>query len=306
VQQVDPDDEPGFEPEPEPEPEPDEPVAAPALAPAPAPAPAPRARRAAPPAASGPEALDPVRAELLKAGVDERHLDTVLDGFARSAMPFLAQSAPVRDAVRDHLAARLPVVRDWKPRPAGHTVALVGQTGVGKTSAAAAMAGAYRAAGLAVALVAAGPGVHDALAGHARRLDVQLFTAQDGAALAALRGTLADRDVIIIDTHGRSHTQLAEIEALAGLLAPAKPDEVHLVLPAATAAADLGDLQRRFRLTGVNRVILTKLDETRVLGNLVNVPLRIGKPLAFLSDGTSVPGSLAPADARRVAEALLP
>jgi flagellar biosynthesis GTPase FlhF len=43
-----------------------------------------------------------------------------------------------------------------------------------------------------------------------------------------------------------------------------------------------------------------------VLGNLVNVPLRIGKPLAFLSDGTSVPGSLAPADARRVAEALLP
>jgi flagellar biosynthesis protein FlhF len=299
--------EPEPEPEPEAEPEPvpelDEPVA---LA-APAPAPAPRARRAAARAtATGPEALEPVRAELLKAGVDERHLDTVLDGFARSAMPFLAPSAPVRDAVRDHLAARLPVVRDWKPRAAGHTVALVGQTGVGKTSAAAAMAGAYRAAGLAVALVAAGPGAHDALAGHARRLDVQLFTAQDGDALASLRATLADRDVIIVDTHGRSHTQLAEIEALAGLLGPAKPDEVHLVLPAATAAADLGDLQRRFRLTGVNRVILTKLDETRVLGNLANVPLRIGKPLAFLSDGTSVPGSLAPADARRVAEALLP
>jgi flagellar biosynthesis protein FlhF len=42
------------------------------------------------------------------------------------------------------------------------------------------------------------------------------------------------------------------------------------------------------------------------VGNLVNVPMKIGKPLAFLSDGTSVPGSLVPADARRVAEALLP
>jgi flagellar biosynthesis protein FlhF len=282
-----------------------EPPPAPAPVAAPAPAPAPRARRAgARPA--GPEALDAVRGELLKAGVDERQLDALLDGFARTAMPFMAPGASLRDAVREHLAARLPVVRDWKPRGTGHTVALVGQTGVGKTSAAAAMAGAYRAAGMAVALVAAGPGAHDALAAHARRLDVQLFTAEDGAALAGLVTTLADRDVIVIDTHGRSHTQLAEIEALAALLGPAKPDEVHLVLPAATAPADLGDLQRRFRLAGVNRVTLTKLDETRFVGNLVNVPLKVGKPLAFLSDGTSVPGSLAPADARRVAEALLP
>lgn len=289
-----------FAPAPEPVAEP-EPVPAPAPAPVVMPAPARRAPR--PPA---PEGLDAVRAELLKAGVDERQLDALLDGFARTAMPFMASSASVREAVREHLAARLPVVRDWKARATGHTVALVGQTGVGKTSAAAAMAGAYRAAGMAVAMVAAGPGAHDALAAHARRLDVQLFAAEDGAALAELVATLADRDVIVIDTHGRSHTQLAEIESLAALLGPAKADEVHLVLPAATASADLGDLQRRFRLAGVNRVTLTKLDETRFTGNLVNVPLKIGKPLAFMSDGTAVPGSLAPADARRVAEALLP
>ncbi len=276
---------------------------APVPVPAPAPAPAPAPVRAAAP---GPEALESVRAELVKAGVDDRQVDAMIDGFARAALPFLPAGACVRDAVRDHLAARLPVVRDLKARGTGHTIALVGQTGVGKTSAAVAMAGAYRAAGLAVALVAAGPGAHDALAGHARRLDVQLFAAEDGAALRDLLATLADRDAIIIDTHGRSHTQLAEIESLAALLGPAKPDEVHLVLPAATAPADLGDLQRRFRLAGVNRVILTKLDETRFVGNLVNVPARIGKPLAFLSDGTAVPGSLAPADGRRVAEALLP
>ena len=145
--------------------------------PAPAPVAAPARPRAAAPrrAAPRPRGLEAVRGELLKGGVDERQLDVLLDGFARSAMPFVAPSAPMRDAVREHLAARLPVVRDLKPRGAGHTVALVGQTGVGKTSAAAAMAGAYRAAGMAVALVAAGPGAHDALAAHARRLDVQLF-----------------------------------------------------------------------------------------------------------------------------------
>jgi len=250
--------------------------------------------------------LDGVRGELVRAGVDPRYLDPFLDGFVRSVLPFVGPGDGLRDAMRDHLSARLPVVRDWKARPAGHTVALVGQSGVGKTSAAANLAGGYRAAGLTVALIAAGDGPHDALEAHARRLDVQLFRAPDAATLARLRATLVDRDLVVVDTAGRSHQQLAGIEGLAALLGPAKIEEVHLVLPLATPLADLGDVQRRFRLVGVNRLAITKIDETRHLGNLVNVPLRMGKPLAYLSDGTSVPGSLAPADARRVAEMILP
>ncbi len=251
-------------------------------------------------------ALEGVRGELIKAGVDPRYLDPMLEGFSRSTMPFLPGDAPLRDALREHLAARLPTVRDWKPRDMGHTIAFVGQSGVGKTSAAVGLAGRHRAAGLAVALVAAGPGPHDGLEGHARRLDIQLFRAADGPALKALCGTLADRDLIVIDTDGCSHQSLGEIEELAALLNPLKADEVHLVIPTATPVADLGDAQRRFRMVGVNRLTMTKLDETRFHGNLVNVPLRMGKPLGFLSDGTSVADSLSPADARRVAEMLLP
>ena len=286
-------------------------AAAPAPTPAPAPAPAPPepvepfAERPQP-VTRAPSPLDGVRADLARAGVDARYLDPLLDGFARSAMPFLESGAPLRDHLRDHLAACLPTVRDWKPPAMGHTIAFVGQSGVGKTSAAVGLAARFRSAGLAVALVAAGPGTHDSLEGHARRLDIQLFRAQDGAALTALCATLADRDLIVIDTEGRSHQHLEEIEELAALLGPVKPDEVHLVLPTATPVADLGDAQRRFRMVGVNRLTMTKLDETRFHGNLVNVPMRMGKPLGFLSDGTSVADSLRPADARRVAEMLLP
>jgi flagellar biosynthesis protein FlhF len=256
---------------------------------------------------------DGVRAELLRAGVDERYLDPFLEGFGRTVVPFLDPSAAPREAIKEFLAARLPVVRDWKARAAGHAIAVVGQSGVGKTSAAARIAGAYRAAGLSVTLVAAGAGPHDALEGHARRLDVQLNRAADGRALADLRLLLADRDVVIVDTAGVSHQSLAEVEELAALLAPAKLDEVHLVLPAATPLADLGDVQRRFRMVGFNRIVMTKLDETRFHGNLVNVPLRMGKPLAYLADspvvaaaGREGAGGIAPADARRVAELLLP
>ena len=286
-----------------------------AAAPAPMPAPAPAPAHPEPaesfaerpqPVTRAPSPLDGVRADLARAGVDARYLDPLLDGFARSVMPFLESGTPLRDHVREHLAACLPTVRDWKPPATGHTIAFVGQSGVGKTSAAVGLAGRFRSAGLAVALVAAGPGAHDSLEGHARRLDIQLFRAQDGAALTALCATLADRDLIVIDTEGRSHQHLEEIEELAGLLGPVKPDEVHLVLPTATPVADLGDAQRRFRMVGVNRLTMTKLDETRFHGNLVNVPMRMGKPLGFLSDGTSVAEALRPADARRVAEMLLP
>lgn len=269
-----------------------------------APAPAAAPARAERPPARG--SLDSVRSELLRAGVDERHLDAFLQGFARSVAPFLDARAPLREAVKDYLSARLPVVRAWKPRPAGHTIAFVGQSGVGKTSAVAKIAGRYRAAGLAVAIVAAGPGPHDGLEGHARRLDVQLFRAPDGAALADATALLADRDLILIDTDGRPHRREDEMRQLGALVAPARPDEVHLVLPAATAPADLGDLLRRFRVAGVNRITISKLDETRLLGNLVNIPLRAGKPLAYLADGPAVPDALAPADARRIAELLLP
>ena len=275
-----------------------EPAPIPVAAPAPAPVRAPARQAAA--------NLDGVRNELVRAGVDERLLDRFLEGFGQTVAPFLDAGDSPRDAVRDYIASRLPMVRDWKAHPAGQAIAFVGQSGVGKTTAAACLAGRYRAAGLAVALVAAGEGPHDSLEGHARRLDVQLFRAPDGPALAVLCGTLADRDLVVIDTAGRSQQQLGEIEDLAGLLAPAKPAEVHLVLPAAASMADIGDVQRRFRMVGVNRLALTKLDETRFHGNLLNLPMRMGKPLSFLSAGTSVPGALAPADARRVAEMLLP
>ncbi|MEW6583343.1 MAG: hypothetical protein AB1416_11355, partial [Actinomycetota bacterium] len=261
---------------------------------------APEARRGEDPA------MRAVRQELTRAGVHERYLEPLLDGFRRSTLPFAPPGAALRDVLRDHIAARMPVVRDWKGRGEGHTVVLVGQSGVGKTTTACKLAGRMASAGLRVALIAAGPGPHHALEDHARRLGVDAILCEDADSLVQAREALADRDLVIVDTAGRSHKDLAEIEALARLVGPAKPEEVHLVLPVAAALTDLGDVARRFRLVGVNRVTVTKLDETRFLGNLVNFPLRIGKPLGYLADGAGVPGALAPAAGDAVAELLLP
>ncbi len=177
---------------------------------------------------------------------------------------------------------------------------------MGRSGAAAALADGVHAGGHKAARVAAGGGTEDAREGDAGGLDVQRLRADDGAALATLCGALAERGVVVIDTAGRSHQRPGEVEDLAALLGPAGVAEVHLVMPAAVAPADLEDVEHRFRLAGVNRLTLTKLDETRFHGNLLNLPMRMGNPLAFLSSSTSVPDALAPARGRRVAEMLLP
>ncbi|MCU0306407.1 MAG: hypothetical protein MUE51_01310 [Thermoleophilia bacterium] len=271
--------------------------------PAPAePAPAPPAT---PAAARLPAALRGVRAELAAAGIHPRYLDPMLTAVARQALPFAGEGEDPREVVREWLSEHLPVARDARPRGKGHTVVLVGQTGVGKSTTAVKLAARHRDAGQEVALVAAGPGPHDTLRALAARQGIEVVDAPDAAALAAAREALAARDLVVVDTAGRSHLCLEEMEALRDLLGPARAEEVHLVVPVAVPLDDVGDMARRFRMAGVNRVTMTKLDETGHHGNLVNVPMRLGKPLAYLADGAGVPGALVPARARRIAGRLL-
>lgn len=251
-------------------------------------------------------ALRAVRADLVAAGVDPRYLDPFLEGVTRNALPFLPEGADVREAVRAAIATRIPVSREWKNRPRHQALAFVGQHGVGKTSIVRKLAWRLHQADLRVAVVCAGPEADMSLESLASRLGLAFAHAEDGDALAAVRQELSECDIVLIDTPGRSHTNLEDMEELGKLLSAARIEEVHLVLPVSLALADLGDVSRRFRIAGVNRLTLTKLDETRLLGNLVNIPLRMAKPLSFLADGVSTTGDLSPADPRRVASLLLP
>lgn len=250
--------------------------------------------------------LRAVRAELMAAGVDPRYLDPFLDGVTRNALPFLADDADIREAVRQAVAARLPVTREWKGRARGHALAFVGQNGVGKSSVVRKLAWRMHQAGAVVAVIAAGGDPDPALEALATRLGITHIHAPDAETLAAARAGITHADLILVDTPGRSHTNLADIEDLGRLFSGARLEEVHLVLPVAVPLADLGDISRRFRIAGVNRLTLTKLDETRLHGNLINIPLRMAKPLAFLADGAATATGLRPADPAHVAGLLLP
>ena len=224
-------------------------------------------------------ALRAVRDELAEAGVEPRYLDPFIEGFRRNNLPFIADDSDVRDAVRRALSSRVPVARDWKGRPTGQALAFVGQSGVGKSTVVRKLTWRMHQAGMTVGIICAGAEVDSQVASLAERLDLTFTHAPDAEALAAARRDMSDVDILLIDTPGCSHMNLDEMEELGRLLSLTRVEEVHLVLPVAIPTADLGDLSRRFRIAGVNRLTLTKLDETRVHGNLLNVPLRLAKPL---------------------------
>ena len=93
-------------------------------------------------------------------------------------------------------------------------------------------------------------------------------------------------DVVLIDTAGRSQKDADRIAELRSWLDVAQPHEVHLVLASTASRSVLMSEAEEFSQIGIDRVVLTKLDEAVNFGMLVEVTHRIGRKLSFLTTGT--------------------
>jgi flagellar biosynthesis protein FlhF len=116
---------------------------------------------------------------------------------------------------------------------------------------------------------------------------------------------MADLDLILMDTAGRSPRDDVQIQELKSMLAEAAPDEVHLVLSSVASAASLVRTAEQFAVVGTTALVLTKLDEAVSLGNLLALVRGSKLPLSYLTHGQNVPDDIAPADNRLLAGMIL-
>ena len=79
-----------------------------------------------------------------------------------------------------------------------------------------------------------------------------------------------------------------------------------MVVPLATSGREAQSLVDAFRPIGANRLLVSKIDETRFIGQLVNFGFRLGLPMTFMSDGPQIPDDLCAVSARDIAERVLP
>jgi len=179
----------------------------------------------------------------------------------------------------------------------GGIVALVGPTGVGKTTTIAKMAARYamRHGHRNVALVTTDNfriGARDQLQTYGRILNVPVRAVNDAQSMADTIDSLSDRRLILIDTAGMGAADERFAEQVAMLDAAGPSLSTLLTLSATTEAAALEKAISLFSTLGPQACLLTKLDEAASLGASLSSVIHSGLSLAYLADGQRVPEDL--------------
>ena len=243
----------------------------------------------------------------------------VAEGLAKSLVERVQKDlagagAPDSAAVRAHLLRVLSeVIRTGGPirLKAGRctTVALIGPTGVGKTTTVAKLAARFALIERKrVALVTNDTYRLAAVDQLYRYGELMRLPVREVSSPAKVRGVLdefRDMDLVLIDTAGRSQRNALLMNDLRLFLEAARPDETHLVLSSTSECSLLGAVVERFAPFKVDRVLLTKLDEAVSLGVLLNVLLRIDKQLSYVTTGQAVPDDIEVGDGRKLAGMLI-
>lgn len=184
-------------------------------------------------------------------------------------------------------------------------IALVGPAGVGKTTTIAKIAAAAAEQGKRVAVVTADSLKADAarhLKSYSGKTEIVVNTAATPQKLARAMENYREKDIILVDTAGISPDDHAAMEELQKLLEACPGIEKHLCLSSTTRDRELDDIVRRFGRYAIDRLIFTRLDESRTFGSMINVLLRSNLSPSYLTSGQRITGNLEIASAGRLSE----
>ncbi|MDI6870369.1 MAG: flagellar biosynthesis protein FlhF [Bacillota bacterium] len=247
-----------------------------------------------------------VQEELLPEYLDEIEAEV----FRACSLEELQDRARVTEVVRRYFLKHFMVERRKAERPSSRRlIALVGPTGVGKTTTVAKLAAQYtlfgnRSVGLLTVDTYRIAAV-DQLKTYAEIINIPVEVAFSPEEVKEALARLADREIVLMDTAGRSQKNDAQMSELRAYLAAAQPDEVHLVLATTTKQRDLDDCLAQFRGTGYQQLIFTKLDETDTYGAIFNCSRKARCPITYLTFGQNVPDDIEEASHERLAGLLL-
>jgi flagellar biosynthesis protein FlhF len=207
------------------------------------------------------------------------------------------------------LAKNLVVAAEDEIVTRGGVYALLGPTGVGKTTTTAKLAarcvarvGAERLALLTTDSYRIGG--HEQLRIYARILGVPMHVVPDADDLRIALHEFRHKHLLLIDTVGAGQRDQMVAEQLR-LLGPPQAVRRVLVLSAAAAAENLDDVVRAYGSDGLHGAIVTKVDEALSLGAVLDVLIRHRLAVHYIADGQRVPEDLHPAASERLAAGAL-
>jgi len=266
--------------------------------------------------------LQAYREELLTVGVDP----AVIDRWINATVSFAANlgdsstdgfvsGTPWLEHLQRSVQRELRIGSPIRTHPGDRrVVALVGPTGVGKTTTVAKLAAGFRIeARRRVGLLTIDTfriAAVQQLKAYAEIMDLPMEVVENPSQMVPALQRLGDVDLVLIDTAGRSPSSDARIDQLVELLRNAQPDETHLVLSATSSASVIRSALTGFAPVQPTSAILTKLDEApqtaAVLSAIAATDQFAGVPISYLTHGQQVPDDITMAEAAPLLSRLLP
>lgn len=250
----------------------------------------------------------PLAKELTKSGISTELIRTIIDTL--NTLPAQDANQSIRARLGSVFArlikfAGAPKLKNNSPR----IIALVGPTGVGKTTTTAKLAAMYALnRGNKVALITMDifrVGAVEQLKTYSRIMGIPLEVASSPKELEKAVEKHSGCELIFIDTAGRSHKDKEKLDEMKSFLEHDIPIEVYLCLSATTKDRELEEIFRRFSIFQISRVVFTKIDESESFGNMVNLLMKDNLPVAYFTTGQRVPEDIEVATSEKLAEMIL-
>lgn len=245
------------------------------------------------------ETLEKISQLLVQNDFSDDFINRVIEkASSRFSLTDLDQFNNVSDAVIDWIAEEIPEAEKTVPGDKTRVMVLIGPTGVGKTTTVAKLAALYGIGNekrparkvriITIDSYRIGAKKQIEIYGEIMRIPVSAAETKDD--LKKLIALYSDADMILVDTIGKSQRDYKKLAEMNEILEGAGPGrEVHLAISATTKTRDLEEIFQQFEPFGYKKVILTKLDETSQIGNIISVVAKKNKPISFITDGQKVP-----------------
>ena len=221
----------------------------------------------------------------------------------------LNDEVKIEKSLKELLKSRIVTTGPIRPGNRKKIVMLIGPTGVGKTTTLAKMGAQYALKeGNKVAFITIDNyriAATEQLKKYAEIMRIPIYSVNDQKEFKSIIAS-EKADIILVDTSGRSQKnqlKISEIKSFADLID--YDFEKVLCVSANTRKNDIKDVFKAFDIINFNSVIITKVDETSNVGNVVDVADKYNKPISYFTNGQEVPNDIEVADSDKIVELMV-
>ncbi len=263
------------------------------------------------PERSQPSAMQRVAELLHRNDFSDAYIQQIMKRIrAEFSLQSLEDPARLEQAVVEWIGESIRVLPCPIPRKEERKIfILIGPTGVGKTTTIAKLAAIYglgnnRIQPRRVRIVTIDNyriAAKDQIATYAEIMRLPISFVESFDDFRKILALSEKEELVLVDTIGKSPRDLSKLAEMKEILdAAGGGAETHLAVSATTKTSDVEEILKQFEPFGYRSVVLTKLDETTRIGNIVSVLAQSGKPISYISDGQKVPQDLEPATVIRL------